>query len=276
MSGATVFLVILILILLALAITFLVLWLIKREKKENNPGDLVINNLVVRLTDQSTATATWSNTGSGSNQVFMFADTQKINIDPSGKPSQASGNLLSSGPVSENLRTISIQNLKPQTKYFIEVVVTGDGRSNSNPATLFTGGVPTTEFSIEELNASGGIELGSDRTTVTYQSKLLNKNLDDLWTYNTQNFRLTSRRTGGATGAVLYNNNGTLAAAASNSSVLTNANSQWTYNSNGQNKWCLQGSNTVCLKVTDLSADNSPIQVISGGDSQWKNKTTPL
>lgn len=276
MSGATVFLVILILILLAVAITFLVLWLIKKEKKENNPDDLAINNLVVRLTDASTVTATWSNTGSNNNQVTMFADTEKINIDPSGKPSQASNNLLIGGPVNENVRTLSIANLKPNTKYFIEVVVTGDGRSNSNPATVYTGSVPAGEFAIEELNASGGIELGGDSTTVTYQTRLLNKNLDDLWIYNPQNFRLTSRRTGGTTGSVLYNNNGTLAAIASNSNVLTDANSQWVYSPNGQNKWCLRNSTNVCFKVNDLSADNSPVQVVSGGDSQWKNKATPL
>lgn len=272
MNGGTIFLIVFVLVLLGLAVTFLVLWLINRNKqKENNPNDLVLTGLDVRLTAPDTVTATWTNTGSSGNQVTLYADTQRIELDSAGKPVQASKNLITGGPVSEATRTVSANGLLPNVIYYIDVVVTGDNRHKAAPAIVWTGTVPSEEFVIQELNTGGGIQLNSDNVTVSYQKTLANKNNNDLWSYNPTTFKLTGNGTGGNTNPVLYNNSGTLAAS-SDSNILTSANSNWVYNPNGRNAWCLQASPDLCLQVPDLSAETSPVQVASGTPSKWLNK----
>lgn len=270
MDGGTIFLIIFVLILLALAITFLVLWLINRnKKKQNNPDDLTLTGLDVRLTAPDTVTATWTNTGAAGNKVTLFADTQRIELDSAGRPIKASPDLVIGGPVNEGSKTVSATGLKPSTKYNIDIVVTGDNRHKVSPAIIWTGTIPPTEFQIQELNTSGGIELGSDNTTVAYESVLLNKNNDDLWSYNSQTFKITGNGTNSR--PALYNNNGTLAAT-TDTSILTSANSEWVYNPNGRNRWCLKSSPDTCLQVNSLTGPTSFINVISGGASQWLNK----
>lgn len=264
MNGWTIFGIIVILILLGLAITFLVLWLMKKNNNANSKTELSITGLKVFLSDPTTVTATWNSTGNSGNQVTIYADTQRINFDAEGNVEKATVNLVKGGPVSSGTKTVAAANLGPGAVYYVDVVVTNPNIKafNPNPFTIFTGPVPTTEFRISELQTPGGIELSSDNTTVTYVTNLANKNNDDLWTYDST--ALTLKGNGISQNPILYNNNGTLAA--TNSSSVSAANSQWIYTND--NKWCLKATPDLCFSITGSSPT---ISVIANSSSQWSN-----
>ena len=267
--SATPFLIGAIVVVAIIAIVFLILWL-TRGSGTNAPSG--ITNVRYTLTNPTTVVATWDTTRNTNETVTLLADTTQINLDASGRPT-GNPRVLVAGPVPSSTRTLTLSTLAPNTTYFVKLVVSnGTSSAIINTNTIYTGSIPSTNFVISELHTTGGITLGPNNSVIYTKSP--NKTTADLWRYDTTNFTLTAANlVGGMTSAVsLYNNNGTLAA--SSGSTLTAENSQWTYDTDGQARWCLRSSPNTCMHLATPITDSEVITVSTGSTTQWKN--TPI
>lgn len=272
MNAGVIILVIVGIILLAAAIIFLVLWLNNRNKQSNVKKELAISNVQFSFTATS-ITATWDNVGNAKDMVTLYADTSPINIGTDGKPSTA---VAHSQSASGTARTVTINGLTANTKYYVALVVTQNGVTGFNSVTdiIFTGEtIPSSNFIIQEINTPGAIALNSSNPTiVTYQTGINKTDITDIWTYDTTNFTISTRSTGVNSTAprpTLYNNNGVLAAQPANN-LAGNADAQWTYNVNGNNRWCLRGT-TNCMTLTSPISNGAQITITSNPTTKWIN-----
>jgi len=271
MNGANIFLIIVIVLLLIASIVFLILWLTKGGTKNDQKKQLSISGLKFNYTTNS-ITATWDNVGNANDIVTLYADTNPINFNAEGKPETA---VLSSSSVSGTTKTVTLTTgVKPNTRYYVDLVVTNPTfvGFNPNPDIIFTSEtVPTTNFIIQEINTIGAIALNlNDQTKVYYQTGVNKSDINDIWTYDPNNFTISTRGLGAnsANQPALYNNNGVLAAA-NLSTVKTNPNAQWTYNVNGNNRWCVKGT-TTCMSLP-TPTNNSPISVTENSTTKFVN-----
>lgn len=272
MSAAVIFGVILIVLLLAASITFLILWLNKRNQKNNANKELAIAD-VKFIPGETSVTATWSVVGNEKDEVILYADTIPINLNANGDPeTDKNPKVKSSNKVSGNSKTVTLNNLELKTKYYLELVVTNpDVRGfNPNTGTIVTGSsvIPEGNFIIQEIHTPGGISLDvNDPTKVTYEQGANKADTNDLWTYDTEKMTLTTRNVGVTSTAprpTLYNNNGILAAKPEQTNPTPD--SQWTFENH---KWCIKGTET-CM---DLESPKSgqQIKLINSSKTQWVN-----
>ena len=254
---------------LVIALVFLILWLTKNANNNN----LSLTGLKFSLLNQTTLVATWQGIGNANDQVTLYADTAQVALDNTGKATNA--NVLKGGPVPGSARTVSIPNLSLNTTYFAKLVVTNGTQSKSYDATIFTGTIPTDSFIISEIHTAGAIQLNSNNQTVSYNTSP-SKSSNDLWRYDTATSRLgASVLVGGVTEPIfLYNNNGTLAAAPASNTAVNNTNAEWTYNLNGNNRWCLKNVPNTCMNLTTPVSGTAPITVALNSTTQWKNIAT--
>lgn len=265
--SATPFLIGALVIITIIAVIFLVLWLMKGS---TNNSTLSITGVKFLITNSTTLVATWDAVGNPNDIVTLYADTSQINIDSSGKPSANNPKVLIGGPVPGNARTVSISNLAPNTTYFVALVVSnGSSFASTNTGTVYTGSIPTTNFMITELHTAGAITLGPIGTVVYSTSP--SQSSASLWKYDTNNFTLSGASLiSGTTGArILYNNNGVLGVTTMNN--VTAENSQWTYDTFGQGRWCLRSTPNVCMNLSTPVSGTAPITLQTGSTTQWKN-----
>jgi hypothetical protein len=273
MNGANIFLIIVIVLLLVAAITFLILWLIKGGTQKDQKKQLAITGLKFNYTTSSVV-ATWDAVGNPSDVVTLYADTNPINFNAEGKPE--SGTVLASSPVSGTAKTVTLTGLKPNTRYYVDLVVTNPNfvGFNPNPDVIFTSEtIPTTNFIIQEINTIGAIALNTkDQTKVYYQVGVNKSDINDIWTYNPTDFTISTRGLGASSTApspTLYNNNGVLAAKDA-TSAKADPNAQWTYNVNGNNRWCIKGT-TTCMNLASPVSNLSPIAVTENSTTKFVN-----
>jgi flagellar basal body-associated protein FliL len=279
MNEANVFLIIVIILLLIAAIVFLILWLAKAGTQKNQKNELSISGVKFNFT-ASSIIATWDSVGNASDIVTLYADTKPIILNAEGKPETTT--IVSSGPVSGTSKTATINTgLTPNTKYYVDLVVTNPNfvGFNPNPDIVFTGeSIPTTNFIIQEINTIGAITLNTtDQTKVFYQTGVNKTDISDIWTYDTTNFTISTRSLGASSTAprpTLYNNNGVLAAKDA-TSATTDATSQWIYNVNGNNRWCIKGTIT-CMNLSSPIVNNSPITLVENSPTKFINIPTNL
>jgi hypothetical protein len=273
MNGTNIFLIVVIVLLLVAAITFLILWLIKGGTQKDQKKQLAITGLKFNYTTSSVI-ATWDAVGNPSDVVTLYADTNPINFNAEGKPE--SGTILASPPVSGTVKTVTLTGLKPNTRYYVDLVVTNPNfvGFNPNPDVIFTSEtIPTTNFIIQEINTIGAIALNTkDQTKVYYQVGVNKSDINDIWTYNPTDFTISTRGLGASSTApspTLYNNNGVLAAKDA-TSAKADPNAQWTYNVNGNNRWCIKGT-TTCMNLTSPVSNLSPIAVTENSTTKFVN-----
>jgi hypothetical protein len=266
--SANAILIVILVIVAIVAIVFLILWL---TKNSGNNSTLSITGVKFMVTNSTTLVATWDRTGNANDMVTLYANTSQISFDSSGRPSSNSSKVLVGGPVPSSAKTVSITNLAPNTTYFVTLVVSnGNSFSNSSTGTIYTGSIPSTNFMISELHTAGAITTGTNGTVV--YSTTPNKSTADLWKYDTTNSTLSATSLiSGVTGTrVLYNNNGTLAVS-TNGTNVTPENSQWTYDTFGQGRWCLKATPNVCMNLATPISGTAPITLQNGSTTQWKN-----
>ena len=279
MSAGIVFGVIILILLLAAAVTFLILWLNSRNKKNTEVKDLEITGVKFQVNNETSVTATWESVGNSKDQVILYADTIPINLDASGKPEPAKNpKVLSSPKVSGNAKTVTLTGLNKNTKYYLDLVVTNSDFTGFNPVseTIHTNGnIPDGSFIIKELHTPGGISLDvNDITKVTYDQKANKTDVNDLWSYDTKNFTISTRNLGTVSTAnrpTLYNNNGVLAAKPSQ--PTPSPDSQWEYNTKGDNKWCIKGTEVCMDLVQPVAESGQEIKLVSGSNTKWVNQS---
>ena len=203
----------------------------------------------------------------------LYASVEPINFSADGKPE--SSNVLSSQTVNGN--TVPLSGLKKDTKYYLDLVVTNPDFTgfNPTPGIIFTSVTPPTDsFIIEEIHTTGGISLNTkDNTKITYDVGANKTDTNDLWTYDSKTFTISTNNVGTKSTAkksVLYNNNGILAAKPSETTPSTD--SQWEYKNN---KWCVKGTE-MCMQINKPVSTGDEIKVISEGTSQWINLDSKL
>jgi len=270
MSTAVIFGVIIIILLLAAAITFLLLWLNNKNNKNTEKKDLAIEGVKFTLQTDTSVTATWTNIGSSDDIVTLYASPDPINMGADGKPEGT--NVSISNSVNGNAKSVTLSNLKKDTKYYLDLVVTNTKFTGMNPTPgiIFTSiTVPTTSFLIEEIHTKGGISLDlKDTTKVTYDVGANKTDTNDLWSYDTTKFTISTRSLGvnsNAPSPTLYNNNGILAAKPAEANP--SANSQWEYKNN---RWCIKGTE-MCMDITKPVTTGGEIKIVSNGSTQWIN-----
>lgn len=276
MNGWSIFTVILVVILIALVILFLILWLNAKGSKSNGVRDLGITDVVFSLPDANSINATWGAVGNIGDVVTLYASTSPINFNSNGVP-EPGQNISASNSVPGGARTVTVTGLNKNTKYYVDLVVTNPNITGFNPTPdiIYTGvEVPASPFVITEINTRGGISLNtSDNTTVTYDT-VVNKNLNDIWSYDPSDMTISTQGVGkfSRTQPALYNNNGVLSAA-DLSTLKSNPNfaniGQWVYSSS--NNWCLKNNPSFCMNLTLPVTTNSPVTVISNSNSKWIN-----
>jgi len=273
MNAAAIFAIIIIILLLAASITFLILWLNKRNQKNTQKKDLAIEGVQFQGGETS-VTSTWTSVGNSNDQVTLYADTIPINLDANGKPEpDKNPKVLKSNTVSGNAKTLTLNNLAKETKYYVDLVVTNTNFSgfNPNPGTIVTGsGIPDGNFLIQEIHTPGGISLDiKDPTKVTYEQGANKSDTNDLWSYDKEKFTISTTNVGARSTAprpTLYNNNGILAAKPAE--TTPSANSQWTFNNH---KWCIKGTD-VCMDLErPIEKSGQQIKLVSGATTQWLN-----
>jgi len=275
MNAAAIFGIIIIVLLLAASITFLILWLNKRNQKNTAKKDLAISD-VVFIPGETSATATWTSVGNSKDQVVLYADTIPINLDANGKPEiDKNPKVKTSNTVSGNAKTVAINNLEKETKYYLELVVTNPDVTGFNPntGTIVTGsGIPAGNFIIQEIHTPGGISLDvNDSTKVTYEQGANKADTNDLWTYDAVKMTLLGKNVGASSRAprpMLYNNNGVLAAKPEQTTPPSD--SQWAYQNH---KWCLKGTELCMDLETPIAKSGQQIKVITGSKTQWVNSS---
>lgn len=276
MDGLTIGLIFLLVLVLGAGIVFLILWLVERnkgkskqEQEAQQKAELDIKDVDFVLLSNTEVQASWLSVGSVDDEVILYASLDKINLDSSGVPENSSG-VLKSSIVKGSSGAVNLSGLSPNKKYNLILVVTNTKFAGFNPTpeTIFTASPPTGEFTIQELEKSGGIELQTNNS-VEYVEAVNKTNLRDVWEYDlgqdtnaTPTFSIFSQQNS----RVLYNDNGKLS-----SGVLRNLNSnlfQWVYNNNGKQQWCLLNNRSVCM---ELDADGKTINVKDNSDTKWKN-----
>tara|TARA_R110002153_G_scaffold101574_1_gene237793 strand:+ start:851 stop:1693 length:843 start_codon:yes stop_codon:yes gene_type:complete len=269
--------IVIIVLLLGLAVTFLILWLYNRNKKQASK-DLSIAGLKFSTTNTS-ITGTWLVTGDVNNVITMYVDTMPINLDTTGKVEMDKNPKVQSATALGSVKTVTVNNLTDKTKYFVELVVSNpaDKGFNPNKATLITGNViPTGSFILQEIHTPGGISLDlNDKTKVVYSNTANKTDTNDLWSYDTANFTISTKNLGASSTAprpTLYNNNGILAAKPA--TPTPSADSQWTYNEKGNNLWCIKGQN-LCLDLVRPVGSNQEIKIIADSKTEWINLAVP-
>lgn len=279
MDGTNIFFIIVIVLLLIAAVVFLILWLAKGGTQKNQKKELSITGLKFNYTTTS-VTATWDNVGNPNDVVTLYADINPINFNAEGKPevssspgTQVVSQVLASSPVSGTSKTVTLTGLKENTKYYVDLVVTNPNfvGFNPNPDIIFTSEtIPTSNFLIQEINTIGAIALNvNDQTKVYYQTGVNKSDINDIWTYDATNFTISTRGLGANSSSrpTLYNNNGVLAA--KNATSATDPSSQWTYNINGNNRWCIKGT-TTCMNLAS-PVNNSPILLTENSTTKFVN-----
>ena len=191
--------------------------------------------------------------------------------------------VLSSQTVPGNSKTVSLDNLSPNTTYFIKLVVTNPNivGFNVKDDMAYTGDVPKENFVISELHTSGAIEtVGPPDTNnnleIIYNTKPNKNNLADQWEYDTAKFTITQKGVGKFSGIdfALYNNKGVLTSKdikilEQEDSELTNA--RWIYSGLENNRWCLISNPNLCMNLTTPTSGIDKISIIRDTKSQWKN-----
>lgn len=241
----------------------------------NANAQLVINGLTFNLINDTTVNAQWVSVADSGDEAILYADTVPINLDPNGQPSQ-NPNILSSQKINANAnKSVAISNLKPNTKYYLTLVVTNPNVTGMNPepGTIYTGKISasTQRFIIQNFNTPGAISLDtSNNTTITYQTNINKTGINDVFNYdiNTQTISTLGVGKFSQTRPTLYNNSGKLAAA--NLASLQSHNNfssvaQWIYTTD--NKWCLANDNSNCMS---LGSDGN-IDIIKNTNNQWIN-----
>jgi hypothetical protein len=271
MNAAVIFGVILIVLLIAASITFLILWLNKRNEKKTANKDLAIAD-VNFIPGETSITATWTVVGNEKDEVILYADTKPIKLNANGEP--VSENVKSSNKVSGNSKIVTITNLERETKYYLELVVKNPNVTGFNPntGTVVTGSnvIPQGNFIIQEIHTPGGISLDvNDSTKVTYEQGANKADTNDLWTYDPEKMTLTTRNVGATSTALrptLYNNNGILAAKPEQTNPTSD--SQWTFENH---KWCIKGTDTCMFLESPIAKSGQEIKLTTSSNTQWVN-----
>ena len=267
------------LFIIILALVGILIWLLVRNRSNNNNNvnaDLNITGVNFNLVNNNTITATWTSVGNSSDVVTLYADTSQINLNASGKP-EGSSTFLMSGPTAGNNRTITLTGLTGSTTYYLDLVVTNPNISGFNPTPdiVFTSGVaPTGSFVMQQISNPGGVTLNSNLTSVSYSLGSSKSSINDVWSYDSSSMNLSTVGTGinSGTTSCLYNNGGILAAQNCNS-VKGNANAQWTYNVRGNNRWCLNGTQT-CMSLALPITNNEQIMLVDNSTTKFINIPT--
>lgn len=280
----------LIVILLVAAVIFLILWLTKKPATTNINKELAISGVRFNLlpsnvtttmdssnmsavgTSTRTVQATWESVGNSGDQVTLYADTKQINLNPNGIPEDPTSALLySSPPVPGTSRSVRVSGLQPNTLYYLMLVVTNPSVSGSNPVPgrVYTSdAIPPGQFIISDLDINGSIIVNSDNT-VTYSDQV--KGVNDIFTYDNNRGTLNVRGVGNQSNSdiVLYNNNGTLAAA-SYASINDKSSATWMYQNN---QWCLKPSTSITTSAgcMDLNPQTNVISVRPSANAKWQN-----
>ena len=274
MSGANAFLIVIIVVVVIIAIIFLVLWLIKGTTTNNQKRQLTITG--AKIICNGDIVATWTGVGNAADQVTLYAANSPIDFHADGTPSSVGA--TASQKVPGTAGTVSIPGAMQNTKYYVSLVVTNPnfvGFNVVNDIISTCGGSLQGNFIIQEMNTPGAIQVDtSDPTKVVYSKGVNKSGINDIWTYDSTNFTISTRSTGVNSTAprpTLYDNNGVLSAKPATPSP--DMNSQWVYNSGSPNFWCIKGT-TRCLFIQTPIQDNSGIAVQENSDTRFINIPT--
>ena len=277
MSGTSSFLIVVIIVLLILTTTFLFLWLTGSGILNTQKKRLTITN--VKFKCNGTITATWDSVGDPKDLVTLYAATNNpIDFHADGTPS--SSNNLVSPTVSGTARTVSVPGATQNTKYFVSLVVTNPdfvGFNVTSNVISTCGNSLKGNFVMQEMNTPGAIEINtSDPTKVSYNTGVNKAAMNDIWSYDATNFTISTRSTGTNSTAprpTLYDNNGTLSAKPATASP--DANSQWSYNIDSPNAWCIKGTNR-CMSLSSPITTGETILVSANSETKFVNIATSV
>ena len=276
MSGANAFLIVIIVILVIIAIIFLVLWLVKGTTTNNQKRQLAITG--VKIICNGDIVATWTGVGNAADRVTLYAASSPIDFHADGTPSSTGATASQTVPGAAG--TVSIPGAMNNTKYYVSLVVTNPnfvGFNVVNDIISTCGGSLQGNFIIQEMNTPGAIQVDvNDQTKVVYSKGVNKSGINDIWTYDSTNFTISTRSTGVNSTAprpTLYDNNGILSAKPATPSP--DMNSQWVYNSGSPNSWCIRNT-TRCMSLPSPIQDNSGIAVQDNSDTRFVNIPTNI
>ena len=276
MSGANAFLIVIIVVVVIIAIIFLVLWLSKTGTVNNQKKQLTITG--AKIICNGDIVATWTGVGNAADQVTLYAANSPIDFHADGTPSSVGATASQKVPATAG--TVSIPGAMQNTKYYVSLVVTNPnfvGFNVVNDIISTCGGNLQGNFIIQEMNTPGAIQVNtSDPTKVVYSKGVNKSGINDIWTYDSTNFTISTRSTGVNSTAprpTLYDNNGILSAKPMSASP--DMNSQWVYNSGSPNSWCIRNT-TRCMSLPSPIQDNSGIAVQDNSDTRFINIPTSV
>ncbi len=277
MSGANAFFIVVIVILLLSTTVFLFLWLTKTGILNTQKKRLTITN--VKFKCNGTITATWDSVGDPKDLVTLYAATNNpIDFNADGTPS--SPNNLVSPTVSGSAKTVSIPGAAQNTKYYVSLVVTNPdfvGFNVTSNVISTCGNALDGNFVMQEMNTPGAVEINiSDPTRISYNTGVNKAGMNDIWMYDKTSGTISTRSTGTNSTAprpTLYDNNGTLSAKPATPSP--DANSQWTYNVDSPNSWCIKGT-TRCMSLSSPITSGESIIIRDGSDTKFINIATSV
>ncbi len=180
-GGWSWFLIILLILVIAAAITFLVLWLVQRDRQE----ELQIFGVSFKVASDTSIQASWTSVGSNNDVVTLFVyETGKgIRFNNNGTPSTTvAGRSSVTDP--NTVKTVTVTGLIKDVTYDAVLVVTNSGISGYNGGNTGTGlttgsNDPGIKFTITSLGQTGQIIYDTEDLTVEYElgSITINNNL---------------------------------------------------------------------------------------------------
>jgi len=282
MSAGIIVGVIIIIVLLALAGTFIALYIVERNKKPKDPGAVSIQGAKFNLkgVPETNPTsydvdASWDNTAKN-NKVTLYASTKPITVSEGGKASSKDTDMKSSQTVDgTTTKSVTISGLIPETTYYLTLIAVNESLSQTVNDTVFTDTVLEGEFTIQDIESKGFIQLvdSNNQYSVTLTKSGDKTTIDDVWEYDRgqfgepATFTLFSKAVSDTPDVVLYNNKNTLGA--DNIDNLQPSDYQWVYNpEKAPNQWCLKSDPTQCMSVAKGA---TTITVATDSTTKWNN-----
>ena len=297
-SGGTIALLVIGLLLLAAAITFLILWLVKKDKgrKPKIPDESVV------VSSNTSVTVNWdpNNTATDKNDhINLFATTDpKYRVDNGIVKSSNGSPVTGITGISPSSGTRTISGLGSNEKTFIVTTITGNDTNSSTVGTnlVYTQTDPPTDskFNIEPLGINGffGFELSNDPMdnksdifnvyssgTTGIGSNTVCGTGNSSWNFKPFVFNTTKAPNTSLIGTlnstcdgndyILVANNNSLMATSLGTTGTTGTtgtnNSSWVYSNN---HWCIPDNNgnatSNCIIINEQMSTNTPIPVSLG------------
>lgn len=270
--------IVVVVIIVIVGIILLIWWATRTSDNGTDTGPLAITGSNFRVLSSTSIGATWTRVGSDKDIVTMYVNPsgEEMKFDSTGQPL---GSYSTSGSVASPGTTATVTNLTPNASYDAVLIVTNpdvtgfNGSHHESGITTSTTLPPGAKFNITAAAQSGHIhyDINTPPTASTVSYSLANATTNDsLFMRDSDGYICATTLSEPLTpdskcadgSSVLYasTSTGTSDLSIALKSSLATAelnNARWSYNANGDNKWCLTdpGSTSRCM----LYSVNSPI-----------------